>query len=86
MSDGKTKLSEAQKFALHCVAKDVAVHHRYLNGAPIKPQVYGSLVRRGLITSLTQSEHAPSVGERRYYYQIYRLTEAGRAALQEKDG
>lgn len=42
---------------------------------------FGGLVRRGLLLSAQQSEQVR--GERRYFYMLYQITDAGLAALKE---
>lgn len=44
-----------------------------------RPVDCASLVRKGYLSSLTQSEHVR--GERRIYYKIYEVTAAGHAEL-----
>lgn len=70
-------LTKEQRFALEVAASG----GRYRSA----PQLYttpaqcGGLVRRGLLTAMTQSEQVR--GERRLSYQLYAITDAGRAAL-----
>ena len=47
------------------------------------PRVAGSLCKKGLLSGLRQSEHV--YGERRKYYWIYEVTEAGHAYLASVD-
>ena len=69
---------------------DVMLTLRMAKGAKLKtapelnatPAQCGALVRRGLLESFEQSEQVR--GERRTYYKLYRITEAGLTALQSE--
>ncbi len=86
---GEAKLTKAEWVSMRRVGEFFRHHSGRLRdsasaiGAP--RAVLGSLARKGLLYSTTQEDGAR--GERRYRYQLYEITPAGRDLLasQNKD-